>query len=34
MYYGDVFSENSDFGFLGENEGELVFFDGFNIWLR
>lgn len=34
LYYGDVFSENSDFGSPGENEGELVPLDGFNIRLR
>ncbi|CAA7537947.1 baseplate wedge subunit and tail pin [Shigella phage vB_SsoM_113] len=34
LYYGDVFSENSDFGSPGENEGELIPLDGFNIRLR
>ena len=34
LYYGDVFSENSDFGSPGENEDELVPLDGFNIRLR
>lgn len=34
LYYGDVFSENSDFGSPGGNEGELIPLDGFNIRLR
>jgi hypothetical protein len=34
LYYGDVFSDNSDFGSPGANPGELVALDGFNIRLR
>ncbi|UPW39241.1 baseplate wedge subunit and tail pin [Escherichia phage vB_EcoM_ESCO47] len=34
LYYGDVFSDNSDFGSPGANDGEVIALDGFNIRLR
>lgn len=34
LYYGDAFSDNSDFGSPGANPGEIVALDGKNIRLR